>query len=113
MHENEVGVDDLPVTKRYFSGGFVECSGKHRIDENLNRVSLTDRRTSCYDIACAMHTRRAVKIAILRTLAFIFVSLETPCDYDVMCCMDGKTIGCLPNPSQRVPISIVSELYDV
>ena len=63
-HENEVGVDDLTVTKRYFSGGFVQCSGKHRIDENLNRVSVTDRQTSCHDTVCAMHTRRAVKIAI-------------------------------------------------
>ena len=27
-------------------------------------VPVADRRTSCYDIACAMHTRRAVKIAI-------------------------------------------------
>ena len=98
MHENEVGVDDLPVTKRYFSGGFVECSGKHRIDENLNRVSLTDRRTCCYDIACAMHTRRAVKIAIFTYSGLHFCFPETPCDYDVMCCMDGKTIGCLPNP---------------
>jgi len=59
-----VGVDDLTVMKRYFSSGFVQCSGKHRINANLNRVSLTDRRTSCHDIACAMHTRRAVKIAI-------------------------------------------------
>jgi len=27
-----------------------------------------------------------------------------PCDYHAMCCMDGKTILCLPNPSQHVPI---------
>ena len=27
-----------------------------------------------------------------------------PCDYHTMCCMDGKTIQCLPNPSQHVPI---------
>ena len=25
-----------------------------------------------------------------------------PCDYHVICCMDGKTIKCLPNPSQHV-----------
>ena len=35
-----------------------------------------------------------------------------PCDYDAKCCIDGKTIQCLPNPSQHVPSSIVSELYD-
>jgi len=25
-----------------------------------------------------------------------------PCDYHAICCMDGKTIQCLPNPSQHV-----------
>ena len=29
-----------------------------------------------------------------------------PCDYHAMCCMDEKTIQCLPNPSQHVPIYI-------
>ena len=29
-----------------------------------------------------------------------------PCDYHAICCMDGKTIQCLPNPSQHVPIHI-------
>jgi len=27
-----------------------------------------------------------------------------PCDYHATCCMDGKTIQCLPNTSQCVPI---------
>ena len=27
-----------------------------------------------------------------------------PCDYHAIYCMDGKTIQCLPNPSQHVPI---------
>jgi len=27
-----------------------------------------------------------------------------PCNYHTICCMDGKTIQCLPNPSQHVPI---------
>jgi len=29
-----------------------------------------------------------------------------PCDYHAMCCMNGKTIQCLPNPLQHVPIYI-------
>ena len=29
-----------------------------------------------------------------------------PCDYHAICSMDGKTIRCLPNPSQHVPIYI-------
>jgi len=27
-----------------------------------------------------------------------------PCDYHAICCMDGKSIQCLPKPSQHVPI---------
>jgi len=27
-----------------------------------------------------------------------------PCGNHAICCMDGKTIQCLPNPSQHVPI---------
>ena len=27
-----------------------------------------------------------------------------PCNYHAICCMDGKTIQCLPNSSQHVPI---------
>jgi len=27
-----------------------------------------------------------------------------PCDYHAICCMNGKTIQCLSNPSQHVPI---------
>ena len=30
--------------------------------------------------------------------------LETPCDYHAICCIDGKTIECLSNISQHVPI---------
>ena len=29
-----------------------------------------------------------------------------PCDYHEICCMDGKTIESLPNPSQHVPIYV-------
>ena len=69
-------------------------------------------QTCCHGIVRAMHMRRAVKITIFTYSGLHFCFLETPCDYDVMCCMDGKTVGCLPNP-RSVPISIVSELYDV
>ena len=31
-----------------------------------------------------------------------------PCDYHAICCMDGKTIQCLPNSSQYVPIYLHS-----
>ena len=61
---SDIDSDGYSYPEIHFSGGFVQCNGKHRIAENLNRVSLTGRQTSCHDIACAMHTRRAVKIAI-------------------------------------------------
>ena len=38
-----------------------------------------------------------------RSLHFCF-PWRRPCDYHAICCMDGKTIQCLPNPSQHVPI---------
>ena len=43
------------------------------------------------------------KIAVFTysTLHFCF-----PCDYHAICCMDGKTIQCLSNPSQHVPICL-------
>ena len=38
-------------------------------------------------------------------LVYIFVSpWRRPCDYHAICCIDGKTIECLPNISQHVPI---------
>ena len=65
----------------------------------------TDERTSCHGIVRAMHTRRAVKIAVFtyRSPHFGFPK-KRPCDYHAICCMDGKPIQCLPNPSQHVPI---------
>ena len=53
------------------------------------------------------------KIAVFtyHSLHFCF-PWKCPCDYHAICCMDEKTIQCLPNPSQHVLSSIVSELYD-
>jgi len=47
------------------------------------------------------------KIAVFtyRSPHFCFPwSLRRPCDYHAICCMGGKTIQCLPNPSQHIPI---------
>ena len=45
------------------------------------------------------------KIAVFtyRSPHFCF-PCRRPCDYHTICCMDGKTIQCLPNASQHVPI---------
>ena len=34
------------------------------------------------------------------------VPWRRPCGYHAICCIDGKTIQCLPNPSRHVPIYI-------
>ena len=49
----------------------------------------------------------SAKIAILtyRRPHFCF-PWRRPCDYHAICCMDGKTIQCLPNPSQHMCLSI-------
>jgi len=45
------------------------------------------------------------KIAVFtyRSPHFCF-SWRRPCNYHATCCMDGKTIQCLSNPSQHIPI---------
>jgi len=49
--------------------------------------------------------RKCKKLPFSRTAAHIFCfSWRRPCDYHAICCMDGKTIQCLSNPSQHVPI---------
>ena len=54
-----------------------------------------------------IRTASAKKIAVFtyRSPHFCF-SCRSPCDYHAICCMDGKTIQCLPNPSQHVPIYV-------
>jgi len=51
--------------------------------------------------------RKCKKIAVFnftyRSPHFCF-SWRRPCDYHAICCMDGKTIQCLSNTSQHVPI---------
>jgi len=45
------------------------------------------------------------KIAVFtyRSPHFCF-SWRRPCDYRAICCMGGKTIQCLSNPSQHMPV---------
>jgi len=46
------------------------------------------------------------KIAVFtyRSPHFCFSWRRPSCDYYAICCMDGKTIQCLPKPSYHVPI---------
>jgi len=51
-----------------------------------------------------IRTASAKKIAVYTYPPYILFPWRRPCDYHALCCMDGKTIHCLPNPSQHVPI---------
>jgi len=62
---------------------------------------------SIFNTFPVIRTASAKKIAVFtyRSPHFCF-PWRRPCDYHAICCMDGKTIQCLPNPSQHVPIYI-------
>ena len=46
----------------------------------------------------------AKKNAVFTYRSSPFFAWRRPCDYHAICCMDGKAIQCLPNPSQHLPI---------
>jgi len=53
----------------------------------------------------------SAKIAVFtyRSPHFCF-SWRRPCDYHAICCMDGKTIQCLPNP-RSICLSVFNSFY--
>jgi len=80
----------------------------------LNVVWM-EREFDAYKLYCIMYPSIFNSFSVNRTeIAKIAVfTYRSPhfcfpwrrhCDYHAICCMDGKTIQCLPNPSQHVPI---------
>jgi len=65
--------------------------------------------THLYSTVSQLFELQVQKIAVFtyRSPHFCFPWIR-PCDYHAICYMDGKTIQCLPNPSQHVPIYIQS-----
>jgi len=62
-------------------------------------VSVFDKNTHrvlSYDVL-----RQKIAVFTYRSPHFCF-PWRRPCDYHTICCMDGKTIQCLPNPLQHV-----------
>jgi len=60
---------------------------------------------SIYNSFPVIRTTIAKKSSFLRTQAFIFcLPWGRPCDNHAKRCMNERTIQCLPNPSQHVPI---------
>jgi len=50
-----------------------------------------------------IHEREKIAVFTYHSPRFCF-PWRRPCDYHAICCMDGKTIQCLPKPSQYVHI---------
>ena len=69
---------------------------------------LTKRLAACTRLSTTvsqLFEPQLQKITILRTPAFIFcLPWGRPCGNHAKRCMNEKTIQCLPNPSQHVPI---------
>ena len=98
---------------RYFYHIFV-FPGDAPGEITLNVVWM-ERKFSAYKLSRSMYPStfnsfpviwtalQVHKIAIFTYHSPHFCSpWRRPCDYHARCCMDGKTIQCLPNPSQHV-----------
>ena len=81
---------------------------------SLKFVGLRVRRYGAISVSAvylqqfpSYSNRKCKKIAVFtyRSPHFCFL-WRRPCDFHAICCIDGKTIQCLPNPSQHVPIYI-------
>ena len=78
-------------TERHYHAGKMPCS----------------MYPSIYNSFSVIRTTIAKKSPFLRTQAFIFcLPWGRPCGNHAKRCMNEKTIQCLPNPSQHVPISV-------
>ena len=77
-------------------------------EKTIDNTVLAKRLAACTHLLSATVSQlfepQVQKIAVFtyRSTHFCF-PWSHPCDYHTVCCMDGKTIQCLPNPSQHVP----------
>ena len=71
--------------------------------------------SSIYNSFPVIRTTIAEKSSFLRTQAFIFcLPWGRPCVNHAKRCINERTIQCLPNPSQHVPIYLtVSQLFEL
>ena len=96
---------------------FFVCHGEAPVAIMQNVAWMKRQFSACqtpHRLAACTHVSSTVsqlfepqvpKIAVFtyRSPYFCF-PWRCPCDYHAMCCIDGKTIQCLPNPSHHVPI---------
>ena len=76
--------------------------------ENSMLTNCLAACTHLFSTASQLFDTQVQKIAVFtyRSPHFCF-PWRRPCDYHAIYCMDGKTIQCLPNPSQYVPIYLI------
>ena len=92
---------------------FILCFPWGRPWCNHAKCCMDGKRIRCLQIVSqhvpiylpSYSNRKFKKSPFSRTAAHIFrFPWRRRCDYHAICCMDGKTIQCLPNHSQYVPI---------
>ena len=79
----------------------------HGWKDNSVLVKPLAARTHLSSIVSELFEPQVQNIAVFtyRSPHFCF-PWRRPCDYHPICSMDGKTIQCLPNPSQHVPTGL-------
>jgi len=77
----------------------------HEWKDNSVLAKPLAARTHLYSTVSQLFEPQVQKIAIFTYCSphFCF-PWRRPCNYHAICCMDGKTIQCLPNPLQHVPL---------
>ena len=74
-----------------------------------NHVVWMERKFDAYKLSRSMYPSIFNSFPVIRTASAknrhfhvpqpaFFFPWRRPCDYNAICCMDGKTIQCLPNP---------------
>jgi len=106
-----IGTRRRPI--RILNGDFRKCRLRSSTKFEVRRPSRSEItphlvcQLSIYNSFSVIRTTIAKKSSFLRTKAFIFcLPWGRPCGNHAKRCMNEKTIQCLPNPSQHVPISV-------
>ena len=88
-----------------FALGTTLWQSRKKLHEWKDNSVLVKPLTACTHLSSTvsqLFEQQLQKIAVFRYRSphFCFPG-RRPCDYHAICCMDGKTIQCLPNPSQH------------
>jgi len=79
---------------------------------NHAKCCMDGKKFAAYKLSRSMYPSIFNSFKVIRTTSFTYRSphfcfpWRRPCDNHAICCMDGKSIQCLPNPSQHVHLSV-------